>query len=166
LQEWRRLNSSRPSTIRPLTNIDIEQYLRNVPYFRGVYSRNNLPNKPRVNESIIVNYNRSDQSGSHWVCILNNSKNDNIEFYDSFAVSPGKELVDYMKKGGKPIAYNSSQHQDMNAVTCGYWCILYILLRFRGHKQYDILHHFTPGQGGSNERQMIELFNKYFPTSL
>lgn len=40
-----------------------------IPYFRGVFSINKLPKKKiRANECAVVNLDRSESNGSHWVC--------------------------------------------------------------------------------------------------
>ena len=60
-----------------LTNIDIYRYAREleIPYFRGVFMRDTLPNKPYSKECGIVNFNTSKQPGSHWVCYYKDGMN-------------------------------------------------------------------------------------------
>ena len=54
---------------KPLSNFDLITYSKElkIPNFRGVYMRDNLPSHPYKNECGIVNFNTSNQSGSHWV---------------------------------------------------------------------------------------------------
>ena len=54
----------------PLTDIDLYRYARELKInnFRGVYMHDNLPKVARSKECGIVNFNTSEQSGSHWVC--------------------------------------------------------------------------------------------------
>ena len=65
----------------PLTNIELVRYVRElkIPDFRGVFMRDTLPKHPFNVESGIVNFNTSNQPGSHWVCYYRN-KNEIIFF--------------------------------------------------------------------------------------
>ena len=45
-----------------------------IPYFRGVFMRDTLPQYPFNVESGIVNFDTSIQPGSHWVCYYRNKK--------------------------------------------------------------------------------------------
>ena len=52
-----------------LSNFDIlkiAKYLE-IPYFKGVFTRDQLPEKLENKESGIVNFNTSKEPGSHWV---------------------------------------------------------------------------------------------------
>ena len=56
---------------RGLTNIDLYRYARELnidDYFRGVFMRDTLPRIAHQKECGIVNFNTSEQNGSHWVC--------------------------------------------------------------------------------------------------
>ena len=50
-----------------LKNFDLISYIEQlkVPYFRGVFMRDELPNRKHVIECGIMNLNKSDQIGSH-----------------------------------------------------------------------------------------------------
>ena len=52
---------------RALTNFDLISYIKKlgVPYFRGIYMRNTLPKKSNHIECGILNFNTSDEIGSH-----------------------------------------------------------------------------------------------------
>ena len=67
-----------------LTNFDLISYIDQlkVPYFRGVFMRDELPNRKHIIECGIMNLNTSDQIGSHWLCFVRNKK-DRI-YFDSF----------------------------------------------------------------------------------
>ena len=53
-----------------LSNFELERYAKQlkIPNFRGVFMGDTLPEHPRNTECGIVNLNRHDQPGSHWVC--------------------------------------------------------------------------------------------------
>ena len=42
--------------------------LLQIPNFRGVKMRDELPEKPQIKECGIFNLNKHTQSGSHWTC--------------------------------------------------------------------------------------------------
>ena len=53
-----------------LTNIDLLRYIDElkVPKFRGVFMRDELPERPNPVECGIVNLSTHEQMGTHWVC--------------------------------------------------------------------------------------------------
>ena len=114
---------------KPLSNFELLDYakLLNIPNFRGVFMRDELPNKPWLNESGIVNLNTSLEPGSHWVAYYKNGKN-RIAF-DSFGQVILRELSDYLKQEEKNepvIQRNTDIVQKFNTQVCGHLC-LYVL---------------------------------------
>jgi len=108
---------------KPLTNFELIEAAKklNIPNFRGVFLRDELPKKPRRNECGILNLNDSSGRGSHWVVF---SKNGNEKIYfDSYGLPPPTELLKYL---GDPVYYNSERIQPDNEVFCGHLC-LYVL---------------------------------------
>ena len=82
---------------KPLSNFELLDYVRqlNIPNFRGVFMRDELPKKPWINECGIVNFNTSFEPGSHWVAYYKNEKQ-RIAF-DSYGQAILAELSDYLK---------------------------------------------------------------------
>lgn len=115
----------------PLSAYDIMEFSKfvRIPYFRGVYMRDTLPLCPRVKESMIVNLDSVQNSGSHWVTFIKD-KNE-VKYFDSFGVEPPFELLQYWKCGGGKnppcVLYNSDQVQSINENICGHLCIHYLL---------------------------------------
>jgi hypothetical protein len=95
-----------------------------IPYFRGVFMRDALPNKVNLNETGIVNLDESKNLGSHWVAYYYN-KDKNLKFYfDSFGdLSPPQELKLYL---GCSIKYNTNRYQNFKQQICGHLCILWL----------------------------------------
>ncbi len=99
-----------------------------------MYSRDNLPRK--IEEKIyIVNLNKSNEPGSHWVLVLK------PYYFDSFGVSPPEEILLFM---GKPIVSSTYRIQAINSIMCGYFCIYVAEELLKGKKIYDILLEFDP----------------------
>jgi hypothetical protein len=107
-----------------LTNfqlIDAAKKLK-IKHFKGVFVRDQLPKKPRVIECGILNTGDSTTNGFHWICWHKNGKTKIC--FDSYALPPPVELVDYLKS--ESVYYNSERVQYGNTVFCGHLC-LYVL---------------------------------------
>ena len=65
------------------TNFQLENYLRNEKDFLGVFPSNKLPANPKSGSSLIVNYSKYGEKGSHWVGMraLNTV---NCAYFDSY----------------------------------------------------------------------------------
>jgi len=105
---------------KPLSNVEIQNRVckLGVPGFRGVYVRDNLPNKPRRSECCVLNL--DDRSGKwrHWVAW--HKKDGEKYYYDSYGVQPPREMVQYLQK---PIFYNTENIQPQREVICGHLCL-------------------------------------------
>ena len=76
---------------------ELVRYVRilDIPNFRGVKMRDELPAKPFDVECGILNFNTHSQRGSHWVCWY---KNDTERYYfDSYGEPPPLEMLPYLK---------------------------------------------------------------------
>ncbi|KAE9529178.1 hypothetical protein AGLY_011974 [Aphis glycines] len=112
-------------TDRPLTSRDIIKYIVNfnINHFRGVFSRDDLPKKPRTIECGILNLDVSSGNGSHWVAFY--KIKDKVEYFDSFCDLPLPiELQNYFK--GNKIKYNYTNYQDFNSFNCGHLCLNFL----------------------------------------
>jgi hypothetical protein len=101
-------------------------------FFRDVHFRDTLPNKIIKQEYSVINYDLSGSPGTHWTCYFIDPKYLFAEFFDSFGIPPGNEIVKYLKTLKKPIAYHSIAVQNLNDVNCGHLCVEYINKRFEG----------------------------------
>ena len=121
---------------KALTNFELMDAVKDlqIPIFRGVFMRNNLPPRPQKRECGILNLDDVSSRGSHWVCWykINNKK----LYFDSFGVQPPRELIEYL---GSPIYYNTERIQPDGEVICGHLC-LYVLCRLsRGDRFQKIV---------------------------
>ena len=115
-----------------LSNFDIlkiAKYLE-IPYFKGVFTRDQLPEKLENKESGIVNFNTSKEPGSHWVAYFRDG-NQKI-YFDSFGQVIPTEIQKYLKtreeyQNNLPVIQrNTDIVQEPNTVICGHLC-LYVL---------------------------------------
>lgn len=92
-----------------------------IPFFRGVFMKDALPNKIWKNETGIVNLDDSKGIGTHWVCYKKFNKT--IYYYDSYGnLPPPKELEHYFQKA-ENIFYNYKREQPENTSICGHLCL-------------------------------------------
>ena len=77
---------------KALTNFELEDYAKQLNLnLRGVFMRNNLPDLPLENECGIVNFNRTDQPGSHWVGFY--KKDHHRIYFDSYGGAVLQEVL-------------------------------------------------------------------------
>ena len=94
---------------KPLSNLEIIDAAKKLSLyeFRGLFLRDNLPTKTKLNECCTLNLDSSSGDGTHWVMWF---KKGNEKFYfDSYGVQPPSELIAYLKS---PIFYNSEGVQQ------------------------------------------------------
>ena len=137
--------NSRNNTIKfinkPLSNTDLLHWVKQlgIKYFRGIYSRDILPEKIHRLETGINNLDDSIGRGSHWVCYRNVDEQF-CEYFDPFGLIMANEIKTYLKTSGKKIVYSSDEIQERDTVLCGYWCLYYLLERQKGGSLLDVIH--------------------------
>jgi hypothetical protein len=70
--------------------------------------------------------------GTHWTCFY--CVNKIVVYFDSFGLSPPKDIVKFCK--GKTIIYNTDQIQHIDSQACGYYCLAFIVYFNKIPKQY------------------------------
>ena len=128
---------------RTLTNIDLLHYARSlkIPHFKGVYMRDQL-NKPlHSRECGIMNFNKSTQSGTHWVCWVKRKRT--RIYFDSFGQHVPRELTKYLKtekefkKRIPCIRRNVVIVQHINTSECGGLCLYVLYSLMCKHLPYE-----------------------------
>ena len=105
---------------KPLSNLEIIDAAKTLSLygFRGVFFRDTLSKKAKLNESGILNLDSSSGEGTHWVMWFKRSKD---KFYfDSYGVQSPSELITYLTS---PIFYNNERVQQNREVFCGHLCL-------------------------------------------
>ena len=125
--------------IKPLSNFDLMDWVKKlgIKHFRGIYTRDGLPNKIKK-ECGIINLDDTQGSGTHWVCYRNIDSV--VGYFDPFGLIMPKEALVYFHTSGKRIGYSMDEIQNHNTVLCGYWCLYYLLERQRGNSILDVIH--------------------------
>ena len=105
---------------KPHSNLEIIDAAKTISLygFRGVFLRDTLPKKPKLDECGILNLDSSSDDGTHWVMWFMKGKD---KFYfDSYDVQPPRELITYLKS---PIFYNIERVQKNGEMFCGHLCL-------------------------------------------
>ena len=94
---------------KPLSNLEIIDAAKKLSLdgLRGVFLRDTLPTKTKLNECGVLNLDSSSGDGTHWDTWFKKGK-DNF-YFDSNGVQPHSELIVYLKS---PIFYNSERVQQ------------------------------------------------------
>ena len=128
-----------------LTNFDIIHLVKhlNIPNFKGVFMRDELPEQPDEKECGIVNFNKSSEPGSHWVAYYKDG-NERI-YFDSFGCVAPIEIQKYLKTtkeflDSEPVIQrNTDIVQKFNTEVCGQLCIYVLDSLSKGAKFQDII---------------------------
>lgn len=115
----------------PLFNTEIQQFLDglNLPYFKGVFSSNDIPYFSG-NYSIICNLSNVLEEGTHFVCIC--KIKDSLFFFDSLALNVfNNDLNMYLARESYQCStfyFVKQPVQSWISQGCGYYCIFFVLL--------------------------------------
>ena len=109
----------------PLSNIFINNLLKNIKNFETCYSKDQIP-LIENNKSLISNLENSDQKGSHWCSLLR--KNNDIFVFDSFGVGHVPNNLYKIYKNYN-IIINIYKIQDIQSNLCGSFCVLFCLYK-------------------------------------
>ena len=109
----------------PLSNIFINNLLKNFKNFEGCYSKDQIPLIGN-NQSLIFNLENNDQKGSHWVSLPR--KNYDIFIFDSFGIGDIPTNLYKIYKNYNIIT-NIYRIQDINSNLCGMFCVLFCLYK-------------------------------------
>jgi hypothetical protein len=136
-----------PSMDNGLSNYDIEDILKDVKNFNGVYSKDQLPKPIKKGWYIINLQNFTDGGGTHWTCFKYGKS---IEYYDAFGFPPPIEVM-RLAKGD--IKWSPKQIQDIKSTACGWYCIARILSPLPYQKFIDKFSNYTM----ENDRVLKEM---------
>ena len=146
---------------KPLSNIDLLEWVKQlgIKYFRGIYSRDNLPSSTMQKECGIINLDSKIGPGTHWVCYRNINLN-YCEYFDSFGLIMPTEINKYLLTSRKKIVYSGDEIQERDSVLCGYWCLYYLLERQKGRSIMGTIHNakFSITDQSINHQFIIDYF--------
>ena len=124
---------------------ELEYMMRRYKRFKGVFSVDNFDKVEFTKGKdfgIIVNTDKSDQPGEHWVALYIDNPS-SIMYYDSYGDKPSKEFMKTLKRLVEKIdnnlymklKYNLVKHQsDVGDYDCGFYAMNALLNMFKGVK--------------------------------
>lgn len=112
-----------------MSDEDLKFYAKKlgIKHFRGVFMRDTLPNKIKINECGIVNLDSNIGEGTHWTAYYKNKFD--ITYFDSYGnLVPPRELQAYFYSDGRKniIRYNYDTIQKFNSFKCGQYCLMFL----------------------------------------
>ena len=108
----------------------------------GVVPKDLLPPPTKAPKLFIVNLDKSNNKGSHWIALLL-SDTYITEYFDPLGNEPDIYLQQYFNKYFLTCLVNKKQCQHSNTSSCGKFCLFYCYLRARGKTMTEILNYFT-----------------------
>jgi hypothetical protein len=96
--------------------------------------------KPQLGTSMIINFDTSNKSGSHWVALHLSKKFKRAYYFDPFGLPPLPSVEKFV--GKIPLEYNKFQIQDINDVICGELSIAFIKLMNKGFTFNEVINMF------------------------
>ena len=142
----------------PLTNFEIRAYYQNKLRFKGVYSRDNVPNKIK-NGACVINLDEYHDIGTHYVSLYVNNKT--VAYFDSFRVEHIlKEIKKFIRN--KNIITNIFRIEAYDSIMCGNFCIRFIDFMFKDNSLTDFTNLFSPNDFKKND----DIILNYFLTNL
>lgn len=140
--------------------VDFDRCLSKI--FLGVFARDELPIITKYPCSFIFNDLPKSKRGRHWLAVHFISK-ENVIFYDSFAFPPSDySLKSYLKRYANKCQSNMIQHQPVDSVNCGLYCICILISLAHEQQFHKLVNNFFTSNVNENEN-VLEFFFKKLP---
>jgi len=131
-------------------------------YFKKVVAIDQLPSIFRKikNSAYVINSHKQNQDGEHWIAVFYDSDS-NCEFFDSFAMGPEfYGLENFLNKTSNSCVTNKFALQSIFSNFCGFYCVLFVLVRSRIISFENFLEYFDVDCVKNDEiiKNMFEYF--------
>jgi hypothetical protein len=114
-------------------------------FFKKVYAIDQIPNdnKKYKNAAFIINTDKKTGKGEHWLAVFYD-KNNNSQFFDSLGFGPEfYGLSEFLLKTSKNSITNKFGVQSFLSEYCGFYSILFIMIRSRNISFQKFLEFFN-----------------------
>ena len=144
-----------------MDTLTIKRLLKTYKCFKGVFPSDQLPYNAPLPLNIIVNTDPSTKPGQHWVCVSINSRGLGY-YFDSFGLPPlVKDIFDFINaRSTEGWSYNKRIIQDVTSITCGNYCVLYIIFKCNDLTIEDFLSEFGH-KAIDNDKKMLQVFKNF-----
>ena len=106
------------------TNFQLEDLAKKLKInLIGVFSKDELPERPQIGGYILNLQNSDDGGGTHWVA-MNISPDRRVTYFDSFGLRPPIEVKQFVNQ--YPIMSNIRHIQSLDSSLCGYYSLLFL----------------------------------------
>ena len=116
-----------------MSNLKIDQILKNDKNYIGTYSKDNVP-VLKNNQSTIINLRNFNQLGSHWVSYK--KIGNKVYYFDSYGVAFISDIIKNQYPNHKFIC-NIYRIQSMDSNQCGRFCILFVKSNIKNENDYN-----------------------------
>ena len=121
----------------------LQNKLKFVPSFIGVYACDRIPELTSLPVSMIINTDKHNEKGEHWVAIYISEKKKGY-YFDSYGMPPiNGEIENFLNKHTMLWKYNHRTIQGINSIKCGQFSVLFVILKTLGFSFNKITHLFT-----------------------
>ena len=110
--------------------------------FIGVYPIDMIPEYFISPSILIINLDKSNEKGSHWI-VIHQKDDKQIEIFDSLGKTPKKDIRNLLMSNNKGYMYSHKRVQDYFTETCGQFCLFYSFYSCRGLTLQDIVNKFN-----------------------
>ena len=107
--------------------------------------KSKLNNMIIKNGCYVINMDKDDIGGTHWVSLFVNGKK--AVYYDSFGEEAPTEILNFCQRSGVKLIMNSFHIQDIKDTSCGWYCISFL----HWMEKYKIVNQYN-----------LNMFNKQF----
>ncbi len=140
-----------------LSNFDIDNHFKGNKRYIGTRASDRLP-KSIGKRSIVINFDKYGNPGTHWVCVYGNNPKW-VYYFDSFGMDPPKSIYTFLKSGGRKVLMNDLQIQHKDSNMCGYYCLDVIDRLDKGESFIDIIYDYEHNPA-ENEQKIRAKFTK------
>lgn len=129
-------------------------------YFQGVFALDKLPQVKKKPACFVINTDKSNRPGTHWVSIFFPLKGC-AEYFDSYGRPPKNEFfIKFLLKNSNRYIYSNKFIQNLFSDNCGKYCCVFLAKRCQGNSLKKIQKMFKSNGNINNEKIVNELFNK------
>ena len=128
--------------------------------FMGVFARDELPRIEKFPCCFILNTAKRTHPGKHWIALYFDS-NKVCNFFDSYGNKPKFfDLDEYIALISNKVVSNNKTIQSWKSHNCGFYCVLFLILRSSGHSMEKFCNLFYDQPDKNDE--MIEKYKLNF----
>lgn len=124
------------------------------PSFLGVYPADVYPRTKRKTYSFIFNTGLSSSKGEHFVAVYVSPKK--VFYFDSFGMKPNKKPIKlFLAHLSRLLFYNKQPIQHDASNFCGFYCLAFLLHKYKGIPRKQFYNLFTRTDLQENDQKVV-----------